>query len=142
MNTVVSNPRQRKLKSYCIYSSLLLLVSTFVQATENIPAPPESNESTRESGQQVVESPPPLPVEDTAGSDSRKLPEPAVTIIHKDEATIEEYRVNGQLRYVKITPKKGKPYYLIDKDGDGQMESRHSDLDGVPPINQWLLLEW
>ena len=141
MNTVVSNPRRKKLKSYCIYSSLLL-ISAFALAAEDIPAPPESHEKTKDSEQQVVEPPPPLPAEDTAGSDSRKLPETEVTIIHKNEATIEEYRINGQLRYVKITPKKGKPYYLVDKDGDGQMETRHSDLDGVPPINQWLLLEW
>ena len=141
MNTVASNPLRKKLKSSCIYSSLLLAV-TVAYGAEDIPAPPANHEQTSDSEQQAVEPPPPLPAEDTAGSDSRELPQPEVTIIHKQEATIEEYRINGQLRYVKITPKKGKPYYLVDKDGDGQLETRHDDLNGVPPINQWLLLEW
>lgn len=114
-----------------------------VHAAEDIPAPPAAGDQTQDSETTAAVPPPALPVDDTAPSDdSRNLPEPEVTIIHKKEATIEEYRVNGQLRYVKITPKKGKPYYLVDKDGDGQLESRHSDLDGTPPINQWLLLEW
>jgi len=141
MNIAASNPLRKKLKSYCIYSSLLLL-SSLAFGSENIPTPPPSNENTSDSEQEAVAPPPPLPTEDTAGSDSRELPQPEVTIIHKQETTVEEYRVNGQLRYVKITPKIGPPYYLVDKDGDGTLETRHSDLDGVPPINQWLLLKW
>jgi len=74
--------------------------------------------------------------------DSRNIPVPEVNIIHRKDTTIEEYRVNGRLRYVKITPKIGKPYYLVDRDGDGELETRHSDLDGIPPINEWILLEW
>ena len=35
--------------------------------------------------------------------------EPQVTIIKKDNETIEEVRVNGRLRYIKITPNKGPP---------------------------------
>lgn len=77
--------------------------------------------------------PPPLPDE--------PLPEPEVTIIHGEDKTIEEYRVNGQVRFVKITPKKGKPYYMIDTDGDGQLDKRDDNLDN-PPINQWILLRW
>ena len=141
MNIVASSPLRKKLKSYCIYSCLLL-ATAIAQGAEEIPAPPQSHEDTSHSEQEAVTPPPPLPAEDTSGSDSRVLPQPKVTIIHKQEATIEEYRINGQLRYVKITPKKGKPYYLVDKDGDGQLETRHEDLGGVPPINQWLLLEW
>jgi len=77
-----------------------------------------------------------------ASDDSRNIPEPEVNIIHRKNTTIEEYRINGRLRYVKITPKNGKPYYLVDKDGDGELETRHSDLDGIPPINEWILLKW
>lgn len=141
MNIAALNPLRKKLKSYCIYSSLLL-ACTLTYGAEDIPAPPPSHENTSESEQDAVTAPPSLPTEDTAGSDSRELPQPEVNIIHKQEMTVEEYRVNGQLRYVKITPKNGPPYYLVDKDGDGQLETRFSDLDGVPPINQWLLMEW
>lgn len=79
--------------------------------------------------------PPPLP-EDTTG-----LPEPEVTIVHKKDAVIEEYRVNGQLRYAKIKPTKGPAYYMIDTDGDGLLDKRDDNLDN-PPINQWILLRW
>ena len=32
---------------------------------------------------------------------------------------IEEYRVAGQLRMVKVTPSRGAAYYLMDENGDG-----------------------
>ena len=86
--------------------------------------------------QEELPPPPPLP-EDT----TNKLPEPEVSIIHREGAVIEEYRVNGQLRYAKITPSKGPAYYMIDTDGDGVLDQRHNNLDN-PPINQWILLRW
>lgn len=67
--------------------------------------------------------------------------EPEVTIIHREDATIEEYRVHGQLRYAKIIPSRGAPYYMFDSDGDGMLDSRYNDLDN-PPINQWILKRW
>lgn len=50
---------------------------------------------------------------------------------------IEEYRVAGQLRVVKVTPARGPVYYLIDNDGDGRPD------DGAPvsPV-YWKLFEW
>src|SRR5690606_6816800 len=54
--------------------------------------------------------------------------EPEVTIIRRDDAVIEEYRINGRMYMVKVTPKVGKPYYLVDQDGDGQLESRMGRL--------------
>ena len=45
------------------------------------------------------------------------------------------------MRYVKITPKKGKPYYFVDTNGDGILDERFDNLDN-PPINQWILLRW
>ena len=80
--------------------------------------------------------PPPLP-EDTAN----QLPEPEVTIVHKKDAVIEEYRINGQLRYAKIKPSRGPAYYMIDTDGDGLLDKRNDNLDN-PPINQWILMRW
>ena len=35
---------------------------------------------------------------------------------------VEEYRVGGMLRMVKITPARGVPYYLVDRNGDGRFE--------------------
>ena len=81
--------------------------------------------------------PPPPPPEDS----SEALPEPEVKIIHREDRIVEEVSVNGRLRYVKITPKKGVPYYLVDTDGDGVLDQQFNNLDN-PPINQWILLRW
>jgi len=97
--------------------------------TRNVQAKPEK-------------TPPALPSDAKASDDSRNLPTPDVKIIHEKDKTIEEYRVGGKIRYIKITPRHGKPYYLVDRDGDGVAETYYDPLKGPPPINQWLLLEW
>ena len=68
--------------------------------------------------------------------------EPEVTIVRKGDAVIEEYRANGRMFMVKITPKLGKPYYLLDRDGDGRMESRMSDLYADFAVPQWVIFSW
>lgn len=45
--------------------------------------------------------------------------EPQVTIRKRGEDMIEEYRVNGLLVKVVVTPEHGVPYTLIDPKGDG-----------------------
>lgn len=84
--------------------------------------------------------PPPAELTEEAGKE-KHLPEPEVTIIKRKGATIEEYRVNGQLRYAKITPSKGPAYYMVDTDGDGLLDTRHGDLSN-PPVQQWILMRW
>ncbi|RMH93175.1 DUF2782 domain-containing protein [Lysobacter pythonis] len=44
---------------------------------------------------------------------------------------VEEYRVGGMLRMVKITPRRGVSYYLVDRNGDGRFDSKPGDLPGV-----------
>ena len=68
--------------------------------------------------------------------------EPDVTIVQRKDATIEEYRMNGRLYMVKVVPIIGKPYYLMDRDGDGLMESKISDLYKDPIVPQWVILSW
>jgi hypothetical protein len=46
-------------------------------------------------------------------------PEPQVTIRKKGADTIEEYRINGELYMMKVTPAHGVPYYLHKEDQDG-----------------------
>jgi len=67
--------------------------------------------------------------------------EPEVTIIRRDDAVIEEYRINGYLYMVKITPSAGRPYYLMDRDGDGSMEYRSGKLES-PSVPQWVIFSW
>jgi len=73
------------------------------------------------------------------GSDEELQPE--VTIVHRGKETIEEYRVGGQLYMVKITPSNGIPYYLMDTDGDGSLETRRNDLEN-PSVVQWRIFTW
>jgi hypothetical protein len=68
--------------------------------------------------------------------------EPDVTIIRRGKDTVEEYRINNKLYMVKIQPSIGPAYYLIDTDGDGELESRRSDLDKGLNVPQWVLLRW
>ena len=68
--------------------------------------------------------------------------EPEVSIIKRDEETIHEYRVNGELYMVKIEPRYGPPYYLIDKDGDGSLESRYNKLEPAMLVPSWMIFRW
>ncbi|MDC9725400.1 MAG: DUF2782 domain-containing protein [Gammaproteobacteria bacterium] len=67
--------------------------------------------------------------------------EPEINIIQKEDRKIEEYRVNGQLYMIKVTPTIGAPYYFMDTDGDGSLESQQHELSGHLVPN-WVLLEW
>ncbi len=68
--------------------------------------------------------------------------EPEVSIIQRDGKTIEEYRVNGRLYMIKITPKGAPAYYLIDTDGDGSLDSRPSEIEPDLLIPSWILFRW
>lgn len=68
--------------------------------------------------------------------------EPEVTIIRRDDALLEEYRVNGLLYAVKVTPSAGPAYYLLDRDGDGRMDARMSSFGDDIVIPQWVILSW
>lgn len=83
-------------------------------------------------------APPPPPPSVQSG----ETLEPEVTIREKGEDIITEYSINGRVYATKITPKKGKPYYLIDRDGDGVLETRESDIQGTPNVPQWILFSW
>jgi len=92
------------------------------------------------SGRELDAVPPPPDIPDPV--ESGQPIEPDVTIIRKDEAVIEEYRVNGILYMVKITPDTGAPYYLLDQDGDGSMETRTGGIKKNPDVPQWILFSW
>lgn len=68
--------------------------------------------------------------------------EPEVRIIKKDDAQIHEYRLNGQLYMVKIEPAIGVPYYIVDMDGDGELESRYNQIDPGLVVPMWMIYRW
>ncbi|HJR72724.1 MAG TPA: DUF2782 domain-containing protein [Luteimonas sp.] len=67
------------------------------------------------------------------GGGGPAIPADAVSNIRTEPNgdTIEEWRVNGRLHTVKVTPARGPVYYLIDSDGDGQIDNTK---DGISPV--------
>ena len=79
----------------------------------------------------------PPPALDTSNS----VDEPQVTITKEAVQTVEEYRVGGKLYMIKITPKHGKPYYMVDDRGDGKFSRQESLDSGVRPP-RWVIHEF
>ena len=85
---------------------------------------------------------PPPPPENYNPPAAPELPdagqaEPEVTITTKGTEIHEEYRLNGRLYMIKVVPKKGKPYYLIDQEGTGQF--RRNDFETRISIPNWVI---
>ncbi len=87
---------------------LLLALSSSVSSFSVWAAP------TPKDAVPLEEVPPPPKI-----TDGEPLDEPQVTIRKKGKETIEEYRINGELYMMKITPDHGVPYYLHKEDQDG-----------------------
>lgn len=85
-----------------------------------------------------AELPPPPAIAD--GIIQPGTPEPEVRIIQKGNDKIEEYRINGLLYMVKVTPSIGLPYYLIDDDGSGNLKQIDPARRVVIP--QWVLMRF
>ena len=81
--------------------------------------------------------PPPPPPEFMGDPDL----EPQVTIIRRDEQVVEEVRIKGELRYVRVTPRHGRPYYLIP-DANGATFIRRNSLDSSLKVPMWVLFSW
>lgn len=67
---------------------------------------------------------------------------PDVRIIQKDNRVLEEYRANGKLYMVKVSPAIGPAYYLVDEDGDGKLELGTNKSSGDAVLPKWLLFSW
>jgi hypothetical protein len=103
---------------------LLLLSAVSAGAYADKPAPGK------------LEPLPPPPAMDSAANDADN--EPEVTITKQTDQTVEEYRVGGRLYMIKITPKVGKPYYLVDDRGDGKFARQESLDSGFRPP-RWVI---
>lgn len=78
---------------------------------------------------------------DQAGPADEEL-EPEVRIIEQGQGQVEEYRRGGILYMIKVVPARGFPYYLVDSDGDGQLDTRRNDLDPDVIVPRWTLFRF
>ena len=104
----------------------VLVLAAAGAAAEEADAPPAA-----------VPPPPTIPERVHSG----EVLEPEVTIVESDKGTVYEYRANGRIYMVKIQPVVGEPYYLLDTDGDGELDVRQ-DQPGNISIPQWVLFTW
>jgi Protein of unknown function (DUF2782) len=83
-----------------------------------------------------VEAPlPPSKIKDEVAPDEK------VTVVKKGTDRVEEFRSRGKLYKMRVTPKAGPAYTLIDEKGDGNFVR----VDGPVPrvsVPMWVLLEW
>ena len=100
----------------------------FAQAPPPPPLPPPPAAST---------TPPPPPPDLASDADL----EPQVTIIRRENDVLEEVRIQGELRFVKVTPRNGRPYYLIPDVG-GHAFLRRDSLDISLKVPMWVLFSF
>src|SRR5262245_19836128 len=86
--------------------------------------------------QPVPEPPPPPP-----GYEPDPATEPQVTITTRGGDPVEAYRIGGRLYMVKVTPAAGRPYYMVDHRGDGNLV-RHDSYDTGTRPPMWIIHTW
>ncbi len=97
-------------------------------AAQQAPAPPKL--------EPLPEAPPPPP---QIAADPELQPQ--VTTIQRENETVEEYRVNGRLKMIKVTPRHGHPYYLIANAAKGGFV-RYDSLDSGLQVPLWVLFSF
>lgn len=87
----------------------------------------------------VLDEPARQPDEPVVVSDYQPVAgEPEIVIRPGKKATFYEYRVNGELREVKVVPSVGPEYYLVPSDGGGWIQQDKSQL----LIPSWVIFRW
>lgn len=109
-----------------------------------VPAQAADPDKPRSPGPDLP-SPPPIPDRESGPAAApAEAPEsglePEIHIITRETEIREEYRVNGRLFKIKVTPKHGKPYYLIDYEGSGVF--RRSELEPATSVPMWVIKRW
>jgi hypothetical protein len=109
----------------------ILAFPVFAADDDNTPPPPQV---------EIVPEQPDIPA--SAKSGETLAPDPEIKIVRKGKNTIQEYRRGGKLYMVKVVPDIGPPYYFIDTDGDGSLETRRGDRNLDSNVNMWKIVEW
>ena len=118
-----------RLKLFLLLSVLLSGGACAAEMSRDVPPPPPMDAGS-DAGTP--------PADAAAPSDKGEAP---VTITKETGQTIEEYRVGGQLYMIKVIPKHGKPYYLVDDLGDGRFVRQEGLDTGLRPP-RWVIHRW
>ena len=116
--------------------SLSLMLATTPALAQNEPPPPPVDDAPPAMPDSPEPPPPPPPVR------SGEALEPDITILRSEPELVEQYSINGRVYMVKVTPKNGTPYYFIDSDGDGTLDTHRGDPRQPIEIPKWLLFSW
>ena len=81
----------------------------------------------------------PAPPEIASDSELQAKLEAKAADLERQKQTVEEYRVNGRLSMIKVTPQHGRPYYLIADATRGGV-IRLDSLDSGLKVPMWVLL--
>jgi hypothetical protein len=119
-----------------IAAALSMLIYATAALAQPAAPPPPVTPPTYTKPPDIV--PPPPPITESGGDPEL---EPQITIIRKETEVHEEVRVNGELRYIKVTPRWGLPYYLVPT-GPGQAFQRMDSLGSGVRAPMWLLFSW
>lgn len=66
--------------------------------------------------------------------------EPEVVIKQRGADRVEEFRVNGRLYMVRVTPPGGTPYVLVDNSGTGSFAPAHGPTDAINiSVPMWVI---
>lgn len=114
-----------------------LLFAAVLAAALGSVAPAVYAQAGRPADLQPIPEPPPPP----EPLEGEVAVEPQITIIQRGEETVEEHRVNGKLYMIKVTPRHGVPYYLMDENGSGAM-TRYDDLDSGLRVPKWVIFSF
>lgn len=116
--------------------TIAILAAAFTLASAGALAQPTSTERPKPPTVPLEDVPPPPPMITT-----KPEPQPQVTTRSENGETIQEYRINNKLYMMRVTPKHGAPYVLMDQKGDGTFTRLDSPItEGNLRVPQWVLM--
>lgn len=130
----VRNPARRCIPGATLIAQLALTVAAALALAAMQPAVAQNRPQNLEALPDVP-PPPPASLQLSPGQ------EPEVRIIQRDREKIEEFRMNGQLYMIRVTPPGGVPYYLVDHFGDGNF-ARTATYDSGVRVPMWVIRSW
>jgi hypothetical protein len=82
-----------------------------------------------------------VPIPEKVQAEAAEEEPPTVSIrVEENGDRVEEYAQGGHVFMVKVTPRRGPPYYLTDPDGNGRFNTDDRD-PRISPVH-WSIYEW